>query len=114
MVLEPLNERVMVAREDSATESPGTHGVKIALPEQVQKQSQRCYVMATWEPYTNDRGVERRSRVKEGDIVWIPKYGGEEFELNNGQKVVFIKESDLHGKMRDYSVVSDEGERKTG
>ena len=109
MIVEPLNERIMVGREASEEKSKGG----IIIPDQAQKQSQRGFVLATWQPYLDKEDNLRTSKVVEGDVVLIPKYAGEEFELHDGSKVILLKESELLAVIRDYNLVSDEGERET-
>jgi co-chaperonin GroES (HSP10) len=109
--LEPLNERIVVGRLESDKHTSGAHGVKLVLPDGVQKQSQKARVIATWEPYTDCEGTMRKPNVEEGDVVFIPRYSGEEFELAKGNKVLFIAEADLLGVIRAQpDDASEEGE----
>lgn len=110
MNLIPLNERLVVARLDAERQSPGG----IIIPDSAQKQSQRGLVLAVWNPYDDTEGKRHKSVVKEGDLVLMPKYSGEEFATDSGKKVILLKESELLAVIRDYQVVSDDEERAAG
>ena len=98
--LEPLNGHVVVRRHSSNGETSGRHGAKLVLPDGVQEQgvSQKATVIGTWMPRWFSL---RRPRVAEGDTVFMPKYCGQEFTLDSGEKIVFMEEEDLLGAVRE-------------
>jgi co-chaperonin GroES (HSP10) len=97
--LEPLNGHIVVRRH-SSSETSGRHGAKLVLPDGVHEQgvSQKATVIGTWMPRWYSL---RRPRVAEGDTVFMPRYCGQEFTLDNGQKIVFMEEEDLLGAVRE-------------
>jgi co-chaperonin GroES (HSP10) len=97
--LEPLNGHIVVQRH-SPKETSGRHGSKLVLPDGVHEQgvSQKATVIGTWMPRWYSL---RRPRVAEGDAVFMPRYCGQEFTLDNGDKIVFMEESELLGAIRE-------------
>lgn len=98
--LEPLNGQIVVRRHANSGESTGEHGVRIALPDGVQKESQKATVIRVWRDYTDNDGNPHQSNVKPDDTVFMPRYCGQQFELDDGEKIVFMKESELLGVIR--------------
>jgi co-chaperonin GroES (HSP10) len=98
--LEPLNGHIVVRRHTSGGETSGRHGAKLVLPDGVHEQgvSQKATVIGTWMPRWYSL---RRPRVAEGDTVFMPRYCGQEFTLDNGSKIVFMEEEDLLGAVRE-------------
>ena len=102
MKLIPVNGRLALARLDGDRVSSGG----IIIPDSAQKQSQRAIVLAVYDAYTDDEGVQHVPKFAAEEEVLIPKYSGEEFELQGGKKIVMIKESEILAVIRDYGVVS--------
>jgi co-chaperonin GroES (HSP10) len=102
--LEPLNGQIVVRRHDSDRESSGQHGSRIIIPDGAQQESQRATVLYTWRPYTDDGGMHHESGVSKDEVVFMPRYGGQMFQLDDGSKIVFIEESKLLGVVREFYV----------
>lgn len=99
MFLIPLNKCVVVHRLDPEGMSAGG----IVIPEETQKKQkpQRGKVIEVGESFEDDNGHVWRSRFIVGDLIFFPKYEGEEVELPDGQKILFIKESAILGVARE-------------
>jgi len=98
--LEPLNGQIVVRRHASPRESSGEHGTKIVIPDQAQKESQKATVIRVWREYLDANGESHRPKVQPDDTVFMPRYCGQQFELDDGEKIVFLKESELLGVIR--------------
>ncbi len=102
--LEPLNGQIVVRRHHLADESTGEHGVKIALPQGVQEESQKATVLYVWRPYTDSEGVYHEPKIAVNEVVFMPRYCGQQFKLDDGEKIVFLDESKLLGVVREFCI----------
>jgi co-chaperonin GroES (HSP10) len=102
--LEPLNGHIVVRRHQSPGESSGEYGAKIVLPDNAQEECQKATVLYTWCPYTDEKGEYQEPRVQPDEVVFLPRYGGQQFVLDDGQKIIFIEESKLLGVVRQFAV----------
>jgi co-chaperonin GroES (HSP10) len=107
--LEPLNGQIVVRRHQSPGESSGEHGAKIVLPDGAQEECQKATVLYTWRPYTDDEGTYHEPHVQPDEVVFLPRYGGQQFKLDDGQKIIFIEESKLLGVVREFAIHGGNG-----
>ena len=90
MNIKPLNDRVLVLREDEEQKSTGG----IIIPDTAKEKPQRGKVVAVGPGKMGDDGKRISMEVKKGDRVLFGKYGGTEIELD-GVEYVFLREDDI-------------------
>ncbi len=91
MSLRPLADRLIVepAQQEEVTASG------IVLPETAKEKPQQGLVVAAGPGKKDDQGKLIAMEVKVGDKVLYAKYGGTEIKLDNGSKVLVMRESDI-------------------
>ena len=90
MKIRPLNDRVLVIREE---EEPKTVG-GIIIPDTAKEKPQRGKIVAAGPGKMGQDGKRSSLEVKEGDRVLFSKYAGTEIKLD-GVEHVFMKEDDI-------------------
>ncbi len=91
MSLRPLADRLIVepAQQEEMTASG------IVLPETAKEKPQQGIVVAAGPGKKDDQGKLIAMEVKVGDKVLYAKYGGTEIKLDDGSKVLVMRESDI-------------------
>lgn len=90
MKIRPLNDRVLVIREDEEQKSDGG----IIIPDTAKEKPQRGKIVAVGPGKMGDDGKRISMEVKKGDRVLFSKYGGTEIKLD-GVEHVFLNEDDI-------------------
>ena len=90
MKIRPLNDRMLVIREEEEQKSAGG----IIIPDTAQEKPQRGKVIAAGSGKMGEDGKRIPLEVKEGDRVLFSKYAGTEIKLD-GVEHVFMKEDDI-------------------
>ena len=90
MKIKPLNDRVLVSREDQEQKSSGG----IIIPDTAKEKPQRGKVVAVGPGKMGDDGKRIPMEVKRGDRVLFAKYAGTEIKLD-GVEHVFMREDDI-------------------
>jgi chaperonin GroES len=90
MKIRPLNDRVLVIREEEEQKSAGG----IIIPDTAKEKPQRGKVIAAGPGRMGDDGKRTPLEVKAGDRVLFGKYAGTEIKLD-GVEHVFMKEDDI-------------------
>ena len=90
MKIRPLNDRVLVIREQEEQKSAGG----IIIPDTAKEKPQRGKVVATGPGKMGEDGQRIPLEVKAGDRVLFSKYAGTEIKLD-GVEHVFMKEDDI-------------------
>jgi len=90
MKIRPLNDRVLVIREDEEQKSAGG----IIIPDTAKEKPQRGKIVAVGPGKMGDDGKRISMEVKKGDRVLFAKYGGTEIKLD-GVEHVFLREDDI-------------------
>ena len=92
--LEPMNDKVVVEREESSDVTAGG----IVLPDSAREKPQRGKVVAVGGGKLLDSGERGALSVAVGDEVIYGKYGGSEVEVD-GAEYKILRESDLLAKV---------------
>ena len=90
MKIRPLNDRVLVIREDEEQKSAGG----IIIPDTAKEKPQRGKIVAVGPGKMGDDGKRISMEVKKGDRVLFAKYAGTEIKLD-GIEHVFLREDDI-------------------
>jgi chaperonin GroES len=90
MKIKPLNDRVLVIREDEEQKSSGG----IIIPDTAKEKPQRGKIVAVGPGKMGDDGKRIPMEVKKGNRVLFGKYGGTEIKLD-GVEHVFLNEDDI-------------------
>jgi chaperonin GroES len=90
MKIRPLNDRVLVLREDEEEKSTGG----IIIPDTAKEKPQRGKVVATGPGKMAEDGKRIPLAVKTGDRVLFGKYAGSEIKIDNVEHV-FMREDDI-------------------
>jgi chaperonin GroES len=90
MKIRPLNDRVLVIREQEEQKSAGG----IIIPDTAKEKPQRGKVVATGPGKMGEDGQRIPLEVKAGDRVLFSKYAGTEIKLDDVEHV-FMKEDDI-------------------
>jgi chaperonin GroES len=88
--LQPLNDRVMIERDEAEERTSGG----IVLPDKAREKVNRGKVISVGPGKLDKEGRRIRMTVKAGDHVLINKYGGEEFKVE-GHEYLLIREDDI-------------------
>ncbi|XP_018567272.1 10 kDa heat shock protein, mitochondrial-like [Anoplophora glabripennis] len=92
----PLFNRVLIKRDDPATQSKGG----IVLPENQKTRVLRGTVVAVGPGQRNDNGQKIPMTVKPGDYVILPDYGGARIEMD-GEHYFMFRENDILAKLQE-------------
>lgn len=90
MKIRPLNDRVLVLREDEEQKSAGG----IIIPDTAKEKPQRGKIVAVGPGKMGDDGKRISMEVKKEDCVLFAKYAGTEIEID-GVEHVFMREDDI-------------------
>jgi len=90
MKIRPLNDRVLVIREEEEPKSAGG----IIIPDTAREKPQRGKIVAAGPGKMGEDGQRVALEVKKGDRVLFAKYAGTELKLD-GVEHVFMKEDDI-------------------
>lgn len=94
--LEPLNDRVVVVREEADERTAGG----IVLPDKAREKVNRGKVIAAGPGKLSNEGKRIPMKLKAGDRVLMNKHGGEEFELDDCEYLL-IREEDILAVIRE-------------
>ena len=90
MKIRPLNDRVLVLREDEEEKSAGG----IIIPDTAKEKPQRGKVVATGPGKMGEDGKRIPLAVKAGDRILFGKYAGNEIKIDDVEHV-FMREDDI-------------------
>jgi chaperonin GroES len=90
MKIKPLNDRVLVLREDEEQKSAGG----IIIPDTAKEKPQRGKVVAVGSGRKDKEGKRIPLEVKVGDRILFGKYAGTEIKIENAEHV-FMREDDI-------------------
>ena len=90
MKIRPLNDRVLVLREDEEQKSAGG----IIIPDTAKEKPQRGKVVAVGTGKIDKNGKRIPLEVTVGDRILFGKYAGSEIKLDNVEHV-FMREDDI-------------------
>jgi chaperonin GroES len=90
MKIRPINDRVLVIREQEEQKSAGG----IIIPDTAKEKPQRGKIVAAGPGKMGEDGKRIPLEVKEGNRVLFSKYAGTEIKLD-GVEHVFMKEDDI-------------------
>ena len=90
MKIRPLNDRVLVVREEEEQKSAGG----IIIPDTAKEKPQRGKIVAAGPGKMGEDGKRIPLEVKAGDRVLFAKYAGTDIELDDVEHV-FMKEDDI-------------------
>ncbi|NIV98350.1 co-chaperone GroES [Candidatus Saccharibacteria bacterium] len=90
MKIRPLNDRVLVLREDEQQKSAGG----IIIPDTAKEKPQRGKVVAVGTGKIGKDGKRIPLEVKVGDRILFGKYAGTEIKIDNVEHV-FMREDDI-------------------
>ncbi len=90
MKIRPLNDRVLVIREEEEQKSAGG----IIIPDTAKEKPQRGKIIAAGLGKIGEDGKRTPLDVKAGDRVLFSKYAGTEIKLD-GVEHVFMREDDI-------------------
>lgn len=88
--LRPIGNRVVLKRLEKEETTAGG----IILPESAQKKQESAVVIAIGQGKTTKDGTVLPMSVKEGDMVLMDKYAGQEVTVND-EEFIIIKEDDI-------------------
>ena len=90
MKIKPINDRVLVLREDEEQKSAGG----ILIPDTAKEKPQRGKVVAVGAGKIDNEGKRIPLEVKAGDRILFGKYAGTEIKIDNVEHV-FMREDDI-------------------
>ena len=90
MKIKPLNDRVLVLREDEEQKSTGG----IIIPDTAKEKPQRGKVVAVGSGKRDKDGKRIPVEVKVGDRILFGKYAGTEMKIDDVEHV-FMREDDI-------------------
>lgn len=91
--IKPLGNRVVVEplEKDVETFASG----KLVLPDTAKEKPQQGKVLAVGPGRIDEDGKHITMEVKVGDTVVYAKYSGTSFKTEDGEEILFMKESDI-------------------
>ena len=90
MKIRPINDRVLVIREEEEQKSAGG----IIIPDTAKEKPQRGKVVAAGPGKVGEDGKRTPLEVKSGDRILFSKYGGTEIKID-GVEHLFMREDDI-------------------
>jgi chaperonin GroES len=90
MKIRPLNDRVLVIREEEEQKTAGG----IIIPDTAKEKPQRGKVVSAGPGKVGEDGKRTPLEVKSGDRILFSKYAGTEIKID-GIEHVFMKEDDI-------------------
>ena len=91
MKIRPLHDRILVKRIEAVQKSPGG----IIIPLTASEKPTEALVIAVGPGKVNEAGVFCEPRVKVGDKVLLPEYGGDKLELDKTEYHLFREQEIL-------------------
>jgi chaperonin GroES len=91
MKIQPLGDRVVVEREEAQEKTAGG----IVLPDTAKDKPQKGKVVAVGDGRITKDGKRRELQVKVGNQVLFTSYAGDEFKMDDGKKVLLMREDDI-------------------
>ena len=91
--IKPLGDRVVVEPIEKDVETFA--GGQLVLPDTAKEKPQQGKIVALGPGRLDDDGKRVPMDVKVGDVVVYAKYSGTTFKTEDGDEVLFIKESDI-------------------
>jgi chaperonin GroES len=95
MSIKPLGDRVVVEPLEKEVETFA--GGQLVLPDTAKEKPQQGKILAVGPGRLDDDGNRMPMDVKVGDVVVYAKYSGTTFKAEDGNEILFIKESDILG-----------------
>jgi chaperonin GroES len=92
MKFQPIGDRVLVEPEKENEQKKGG----IIIPDSAKEKPQQGKIIAIGTGGRDDSGKLIPFRVKVGDTVLMPKYGGTEFKMD-GKDYQIVREDDILG-----------------
>ena len=92
MKIRPLNDRILVLREEEETQTRGG----ILIPDSAKEKPKQGKVVAVGPGPRDKEGRRQSLEVKEGDKVLFSKYAGTEVKIDDVEHL-FMKEDDILG-----------------
>jgi len=90
MKIRPLNDRVLVIREEEEQKTVGG----IIIPDTAKEKPQRGKIVAAGPGKMGEDGKRIPPEIKEGDRILFSKYAGTEIKLD-GVEHLFMREDDM-------------------
>ncbi len=90
MKLKPLQNNVLVQRLEKEERTASG----IIIPDSAKEKPQQAKVVAVGDGMVNENGEKIAVSVKEGDVVLIKSWGGDEVKLN-GEEYLILKDTDI-------------------
>jgi chaperonin GroES len=90
MKIRPLNDRILVIREEEEQKSAGG----IIIPDTAKEKPQRGKIVSAGPGKVGEDGKRKPLEVKSGDRILFSKYAGTEIKID-GVEHVFMKEDDI-------------------
>ena len=92
MKIRPLNDRILVVREEEEKKTKGG----ILIPDSAKEKPIRGTVVSVGPGKRDEKGKRIPMDVKEGDTVLFAKYAGTEIKIEDVEHL-FMKEDDILG-----------------
>ncbi len=92
MKIRPLNDRILVVREDEQNKTKGG----IIIPDTAKEKPRKGKVIAVGPGKLDEKGKRIPLDVKAGDKILFAKYAGTEIKID-GVEHLFMKEDDILG-----------------
>ncbi len=90
MKLKPIQDRVLVRREDAEEKTSGG----IIIPDTSKEKPSKGTVVSVGDGARDEKGNIIPMTLKAGDKVFFTKWGGTEIKVNN-EELLIMKESDI-------------------
>ncbi len=90
MKLKPIQDRVIVKREEAEDKTAGG----IIIPDTSKEKPSKGVIMAVGDGARDDKGNIIPMTLKVGDKVFFTKWGGTEIKIDN-EDLLIMKESDI-------------------
>ncbi len=91
--VKPLGDRVVVEPLEKEQETFASG--QLVLPDTAKEKPQQGQVLAVGPGRLDDDGKRIPMEVKVGDTVVYAKYAGTQFKMEDGQEILFLRESDI-------------------
>lgn len=88
--LKPMNDKVLIQKEDAREQSEGG----IYLPTASQEKPTEGLIVAAGPGVLNEKGERKPLQVKAGDKVLYSKYSGTEIKIE-GKEYIIVSEKDI-------------------
>ncbi len=89
--LKPLGDRLVVKPKEDEEMTPSG----IVLPETAKEKPQKGEVLSVGPGARDDDGKRIEMDVSVGDTILFAKYGGTEIKMEDGEKLLILRESDV-------------------